>query len=235
MSPPSASAVVTGGIVALSVLMVLAWVWLLWRANPPGRTMLTARFALGLLGWAGLWCGLAAAGVLSNLDRKPPLFITLIPLMVILVAVLSRSVIGAVLAFETPLWLLVGMQAFRLPLELVMHQAAAEGVMPAQMSFGGLNYDIVTGATALLLGLVLTKRTLPKPLLLGWNVLGSLLLVNIVVVSVLSTPLFARFGSDPAHLNTWVMYAPFVWLPAVLVGSALLGHVLIFRKLLSKT
>ncbi len=60
--------------------------------------------------------------------------------------------------------------------------------------------------------------------------MGLLLLANIVVVSVMSTPLFAKFDSEPEKLNTWVLHAPFIWLPAVLVGSALLGYELIFQR-----
>jgi hypothetical protein len=105
------------------------------------------------------------------------------------------------------------------------------------MTFGsmngvvGLNYDIITGLSALGLAMLLRKRDLPRAMLLAWNVMGSTLLLIIVVVSVLSTPLFAAFGREPAQLNTWILFAPFVWLPAVLVGSALWGHALIFRKL----
>jgi len=54
-----------------------------------------------------------------------------------------------------------------------------------------------------------------------------LLLTNIVVVAILSTPKFAAFGPD--RLNVFVFYPPFVWLPAVLVLAALAGHLIVFR------
>jgi hypothetical protein len=37
------------------------------------------------------------------------------------------------------------------------------------------------------------------------------------------------FGPD--NLNTWVAELPFVYLPAVMVVSAVVGHVVILRKL----
>src|SRR5439155_344094 len=49
--------------------------------------------------------------------------------------------------------------------------------------------------------------------------------------AVISTPLFRWFGDD--KLNTWVTYPPFVWLPAVMVTAALIGHLLVFRWLAS--
>ena len=61
--------------------------------------------------------------------------------------------------------------------------------------------------------------------------LGFVLLVNIVTVAIVSTPMFGWFGAD--RLNTFVTYFPFVWLPAVLVTAALMGHVLVWRWLSS--
>jgi len=44
-------------------------------------------------------------------------------------------------------------------------------------------------------------------------------------------PLLRLFGDD--RVVTFVTYPHFVWLPAVMVMSALAGHLLIFRRLLS--
>ena len=62
-----------------------------------------------------------------------------------------------------------------------------------------------------------------------WNVLGLALLVNVIVVALLSTPVFRAFGDD--QLNVFVTYTPFVWLPAVMVLAALAGHLIVFRAL----
>jgi hypothetical protein len=114
-----------------------------------------------------------------------------------------------------------------------MHQAAIEGVMPTQMTFTGLNFDITTGATALLLAPLAARGWAPRWLLWGWNAVGTLLLLTILAIALASLPAFAAFGRDPACLNTWVAYFPFVWLPAGLVSAAVLGHVLLWRRLLS--
>ncbi|MCZ6807003.1 MAG: hypothetical protein O7F08_08630 [Deltaproteobacteria bacterium] len=60
--------------------------------------------------------------------------------------------------------------------------------------------------------------------------MGSALLLNILVVAVLSLPLFAFWGAE--QLNLWITHAPFVWLPTVLVPFALIGHLLLWRKLI---
>ena len=53
-----------------------------------------------------------------------------------------------------PLWVLVAVQGFRLPLELAMHEMYERGVMPVQMSYEGSNYDILTGITALIVAAI---------------------------------------------------------------------------------
>jgi hypothetical protein len=55
------------------------------------------------------------------------------------------------------------------------------------------------------------------------------LLVNIIAVAAAATPLIAAFG--PGSLNTFVAHPPFVWLPAVLVLTAVTGHLMITRAL----
>jgi hypothetical protein len=113
-----------------------------------------------------------------------------------------------------------------------MHEAASQGVMPMVMSFGGYNFDIVTGATALVLGLALYFRSLPRGVVLAWNALGVLLLFNVVTIAVAALPVFGAFG--PANINEWVAHFPFVFLPTVLVPAALFGHIVVGRRLLAE-
>ena len=140
------------------------------------------------------------------------------------------------MAQTMPLAWLVGFHAFRLPLELVMHKAALDGTMPEQMSYSGLNFDIVTGVLALILAGYswVTRRELPRFAVITFNLIGSVLLIAIVVIAVASLPMFHVFGTAPERLNTWVAFFPYVWLPAGLVASATLGHILLWRRLFTK-
>jgi hypothetical protein len=94
------------------------------------------------------------------------------------------------------------------------------------MTYTGRNFDIVTGATAILVAWALASRG-SRRLVIAWNVMGLALLVNVLTIAVLSTPVFRYFGDD--RLNVFVTYPPYVWLPAVMVLAALAGHLLIFR------
>jgi hypothetical protein len=173
----------------------------------------------------------AAKGKLS-FATHPPTMLVIFAGVFILAFGAGLSGVGKQLAAGLPLAALVGFQAFRFPLELLLHQAYREGLMPVQMSYSGRNFDILTGITAAVLGLVLWKRSLPKWVVQAWNVVGILLLANILTVAFLSTPLpIRRFFNEPA--NVWIKDAPYVWLPAVFVLLAILGHVVITRKLAS--
>jgi hypothetical protein len=138
--------------------------------------------------------------------------------------------VGGRLAAGVPLAALVGVQAFRFPLELAMHRAYEEGLMPVQMSYSGRNFDIVTGVTAILVAGLLLAGRMPAWGVRLWNWMGLALLVNIVVIANLSTPTpFRVFMNEPA--NVWISRAPFVWLPAVMVLTAFIGHIVVFRRL----
>jgi hypothetical protein len=228
--PPQASLLVTLGIPGLALLVLTALAYLVWRATRGTRQ--TRRFLLGASLWLAFSSSLALSGFLARVDLAP------LPLLPIIVPTLGLplwlgfSRIGSALSESTPLTALVGFHAFRLPLELVMHEAAREGTMPEQMTFTGSNFDIVTGSSALVLALALARGPVPHWLLLAWNALGSLLLCAIIAIAVASLPQFHAFGTTPDRLNTWVSYFPFIWLPTVLVSAALLGHVLLWRRLL---
>jgi hypothetical protein len=217
--------------VTLVALLVLG-VYAAARTSEQDRSRaveLAAVVGVIAMAWmAGTWMA-AASGVLLRFDRMPPPF-ALVPLGVMTLGVwLARSRVGALLARQVPIAALVGVQSFRLPLELMMDQAARQGVMPAQMSFAGSNFDILTGLSAAMLAITMAFRPVPRWVVYAWNAGGLLLLANIVAIAILSTSPIASFGPD--RLNVFVMTAPYVWLPAVMVTMALAGHLVIFRAL----
>jgi len=231
----TASGVVIGGFILLPLLVaagfVLACEWAGRRLGQEGgaRRRRVVRVGVAVLVWLLLTALLAASGVLRRFDLTPPPFAGLALAVTIIGIVVSLSPLGTLLVRGLPLWVLVGSQVFRFPLELVMHRAYLEGVMPVQMSYSGRNFDIVTGITAGVLGLWLARRPAPRWVVASWNLLGFVLLVNVVAVAIVSTPAFGWFG--PERFNTFVTYFPFVWLPAVLVLAALMGHILVWRSL----
>lgn len=186
---------------------------------------------------ASLWLvatgGLAWSGVLAQFETfPPPLLKVIVPGLLVTALVCSSSWARARLEGWS-LTALIAFQAFRLPLELLMHEAYREGVMPGQMTFTGRNLDIITGLLAIPLAYRLARGHQDTAMIWTWNALGLGLLVNVVSVAVLSMPGPMRlFVHEPPNL--WVATFPFIWLPTVMVPLALAGHLLVTRKLLTK-
>jgi hypothetical protein len=231
----NASILLLYGFIVLPVLVAVGLSAIIWRAvgaaGYPGRqtNRLQIRIALGAVAWMAITLWVSAAGVLRHFDRQPPPMLFLVAAVFALAGWLAFSWIGDLVVRHTSWVALVGLQGFRLPLELLMHRAYVEGIMPVQMSYSGRSFDIVTGATAIVLALALARMPVPRWVIAVWNVLGTVLLVNILVIAIASMPMFHWFGMD--RLNVWVADPPFVWLPAVLVLTAVAGHLLMFRKL----
>ncbi len=196
-----------------------------------GRTAI--RFGVPLLLWVAVPLALAASGVLADQDARPPRMALILPGVFVLPWLVARSEAGQRLARSAPLWALVLPQTFRLPLELVMHEAAQSSVMPVQMSFSGFNFDVLSGASALVVGLVLYRKPEWRGLAFAWNLLGTALLFIIVGIALASLPIVAAFGDAPEQLNTWVAHAPYVLLPTGAVASAWFGHLVLYRALRS--
>jgi hypothetical protein len=211
------------GFVVLPILMLALGLWAVRRVAPERFVLSTAV----VTGWMALWGVLAAAGVLSRFELRPPPMAILIACTLIAGFWFGFSALAGRLADGLPLWTLVLVQGFRLPLELLMHQAAVEHVMPNVLSYTGYNFDIVTGASAFIVAYAL-RRGAPRAIAFVWSCYGCLCLVAITIIAVLSSPMIAYFG--PHELNGWVTHLPFVWLPSVLVAFALAGHIIVFRK-----
>lgn len=187
---------------------------------------------LAIGGWLACSALVAGSGWLSHFDRLPPPLMIFVGVTVVTSTGLALSRFGGVLAQGLPVAALVGFHAFRLPLEIILHQLGNENAIPPQMTYHGMNFDVVTGVTAIAVALWAAMGTLPRVVLLLWNLLGLGLLLNIVTVAILSTPVpFRVFMNEPA--NTIIATAPFIWLPTVLVQFAWAGHLLIFRRLRS--
>lgn len=234
--PAQPSAVVWGGFVGIALVLVALWTWANGRASrelgepPEAQRRWRVRAALVGGGWLGITGALGASGWLAMWGAMPPRIMLVFAVMLGLGLWIGLGAWGKRLALGLSTAGLVGAQAFRLPLELLMHQAAAEGVMPPQMSYSGRNFDILTGIAAAALWVWSRRAPLPRSVVLAWNVVGLALLVNVVGWAVVSmpTPLRVLFNDPP---NVWIAHTPFVWLPTVMVLGAMIGHIVSLRRL----
>jgi hypothetical protein len=185
-----------------------------------------------LLCWLIVSSAITFSGTLIDFNAAPPrMLLILIPAVLAIVYISSSTRVNAMLDVIPPEWL-VYVQSFRVLMELLLWLMFAAGVIPIQMTFEGLNYDILAGLSAPLVAYyALSTEKWPQIAALLWNFAGFLLVVNISIISIVSAPgPLRQFTNEPA--NTMVAYFPFVWIPAFIVPFAILMHVLSIKQII---
>jgi hypothetical protein len=188
------------------------------------------QLGVGLLAWLAVTGVAGWLGLVRDFHRLPPKMFVLLLVAVILTVATALSRIGTRLVAEAGIVWLVGVQAFRIAVEIFLDWGHRVDLVPVQMTFEGRNWDVVSGVSAAGIAWLAKKKRAPRWLILLWNCVGLALLLNIVVIAILSMPTpLRRFHNEPA--NSFIAYFPYIWLPAFLVQVALFGHLLVFRWL----
>jgi hypothetical protein len=212
---------------------LIAWglsaLFVAFRILAQEKLKLGVAFRVALLAWLGVPAVLAFQGVFLQMGQTPPYLMRVVIPMGLLIFALALSPWGKWAAERLPLSFLVGVNGFRLPLELLLYALATHELLPLEMTLKGYNFDIATGILALVLWILVHKQSAPLWALWAFNILGTVLLVTVVTIAVLSFPEPFGLFTPP---NLLVAFYPWIWLPTFLVPLALLSHLLIYRKLL---
>jgi hypothetical protein len=188
----------------------------------------------GMLVWLGMQAVLALNGFYKDISTTPPkmLLIVLPPLATIVLLFITSS--GRKFTDSLPLQTLTWLHTSRIAVELVLYFLFVHKALPQRMTFEGRNYDIIAGITApLIVWLGYKKRSLNKKIILAWNIICLLLVLNITINAVLSLPTpFQRFAFEQPNLA--VLYFPFNWLPAFVVPVVIFSHLAAIRQLTRK-
>jgi hypothetical protein len=197
------------------------------------RSSLSAKVFLAVAAWVVLLAILSLAGFFKNFSATPPRpgLVIIVPVFLLLFLSFTRR-FSSLIQFVPAHWL-VFMQSFRIIVEILLWVAFSKGLLPKQMTFEGRNYDIITGVLALITGVIIMKRVLWwRTAAILFNIVGILLLLNIIVIAVLSMPGPLRyFMNEPS--SSIVAEFPFIYLPGILVVCAAALHIWSLRQLLA--
>jgi len=121
----------------------------------------------------------------------------------------------------------------RIPVEIVLLYLFFHKMIPELMTFEGMNYDILAGLTAPIVGLLYIKNKVSNKGLLIWNVIGICLVSLILIIGLLSADFpFQQFAFEQPNLA--VNYFPFILLPATIVPVVWYTHmsdiIYLYRK-----
>ena len=203
----------------ICAFVVAAFLWGLWKT----RRAQILPVALGTMAWLLAIMLVVGSGSLEG-DQRRVLFFA--AAMNVVNIAIGLSPTGRWLSL-LPVPMLVAFQGFRLPLELVLHSWAAQEVVPATMTWTGRNWDIISGVIALVVAPFCRRSKA-----LAWlaNIIGLVLLVNVMRVALLSSPV--SFGWPVAPKLALIYHVPYVLIVPVCIGGALIGHFALTRALL---
>jgi hypothetical protein len=184
----------------------------------------------GLAVWIAYGGVIGYTGVMANVSTLPPgLFYMLAPI-IMLAVFMARSRVGETIALSFPLWLLMGMESFRLIVEVFLHQLWLDGQLPKMLTYQGANFDILIGISAPVVAWLLISRRISNRMALVWNAIGIAMLANVAVRAVLTSPGPLHFISAEVP-NVAIGTFPFTYIPGLMVPLALMLHVLSIRAL----
>jgi len=205
----------------------LLTVWFFYKASGNSKTTLLVLFA-----WMLLQAAAGMAGFYTVTNTVPPRFLLMVlpPLLIIIFLFLTAK--GRRYIDGLNIKTLTILHVVRIPVEVTLYFLYIHKTVPQLMTFEGRNFDILAGITApIVFYFSFLKKKANKKLLLWWNIICLVLLVNIVVNAILSAPIpVQQFAFDQPNIA--VMYFPFNWLPSVVVPVVLLSHLTAIRRLI---
>ena len=166
-----------------------------------------------------------------NTNSIPPRFILLLLPPIIFILILFLTEKGKRFIDSIDIKFLTLLHIIRIPVEIILYWLFVYKKIPILMTFEGRNFDIISGLTAPIIfyyGFVNVK--FGKKVIIAWNYLCLVLLLNIVFNSVLSSPFpLQKFAFEQP--NVAILYFPFNLLPSLIVPIVLLSHLVVIRRL----
>ena len=216
------------GFTVYIVLVSGAALGVAWRWLPATDAR---RLTLGLLAWLAYAGGVSALGLLRDPTMRPPgVLLLALPALAFAVFAIGRGSLGLRLAAALPIGLLLGVQAFRVGVEVTLQALFEAGQVPRLMTLAGGNVELLIALAAPLAGWLSTRGRRGQRVAVAWNLLGLLSLLNVVARGVMSAP-------GPLHVlptevpNVAIGSLPYSYIPGLMVPLALILHLLAFRAL----
>lgn len=185
--------------------------------------------------WILIQSILGFSGFYRNINFVPPriMLFGLLPILLIFASTFL-SIRGKKFVDSIDLKLITYCHTIRLPIEIILTLLYYKGLMSVLVTFEGTNLDILSGISAPIIAFfVFRKKTVHHRILLLWNFICLILLLNVIVTAVLSTPSPIQLLSL-AQPNVAILTFPFNLLPSFIAPLMLYSHLIAIRKILIK-
>lgn len=186
-----------------------------------------------LLLWSALFAIIGYTGFFTDTAQIPPRFIFMIGPAVLVTILFFITRKGRSIIDRMDLRALTLVHVVRLPVEIILMLLAIYKTVPEEVTFEGRNFDIIMGLTALPMAWLIFKKNQSKKVLLWWNILGLILLMNVVIHGILALPFpFQQYSFGQP--NVAMLHAPYLLLPGLIVPIVMFSHLAAIRLLLKK-
>ena len=189
------------------------------------------RMALGLLVvWLCVQSAVALSGFYLSTKTLPPRFFLAPMPAFLMIAVVFCLPSGRVFVDSMSLKWSVLIHTVRILVEVNLYLLFLYKQVPAQLTFEAGNLDILIGLSAPLIWWAFSSGRIQSRVLLVWNTLALLSVLNALGRALLSAPF--RFQQFAFHQPTIaILTFPFILLPAFVVPAVIFAHLSVFRKL----
>lgn len=208
-------------------VIILVSFGLFYQAS--GRSSTTASI---LIAWLLLQSIVASTGFYSVTQAMPPRFLgVLIPIFASIIW-LFTSQQGTIFIDRLNLRTLTYLHTLRIAVEWTIFGLYVCGAVPEIMTYEGRNFDIFSGVSAPIIAyLYFDKKKIGKRILLAWNILCLLILMNIIYHGILSVPTpFQKYGLDQP--NVAMLRFPYLFIPGFVAPLMLFAHLVAIRRLM---
>jgi len=211
--------------VLFGLIVLVTIIWFFFAAK-------SRAFLFIAIGWVLLQSVLGFSGFYQDTETVPPriLLFGIFPTL-IFIALTFFTAKGRVFIDNMDLKTLTYFHTIRIPVEIVLSLLFYQGLVSVFMTFEGTNFDIFSGLTAPFVAyFAFRKERVNRKLLLGWNILCLMLLLNVVITAVFALPSpFQKLAFDQPNIA--VLYFPFNLLPTFVVPTVLFGHLVAIKQL----
>ncbi len=192
-------------------------------------------FLLVIVVWIALQTWLGLQGVYQDTSAWPPklMLLGMLPAL-LMIALLFLSRQGRLFIDRLRQPTLTYFHSIRILVEIGLALLYHHSLVPVVMTIEGTNFDLFSGLTAPLVGYwAFRGKSVRTRLLLIWNIICLLLLLNIVVTAALAIPSpMQKIALEQPNMA--VLLFPFNLLPTVIVPLVLLAHLSAIRQLMRK-
>ena len=208
--------------------------FLIQAVRTVGTDRLSSRILIFLLPlWIFFQAALALGGFYQFTQSVPPrlLLFGVLPALLLIIAyfIFFRASFIEKLHLKS----LTIMHVITIPLEMLLYWLFDSRAITELATFEGRNFDILSGILAFVVYIAAFRGdTVNRPLLIAYNLLGVILLANIVGTAIVSldSPMQMTAFDQP---NRAVLFFPYIWLPTIVVPIVLFAHLASLWKLIA--